>query len=161
MKLYEIEQMLTEAIDQAHRQAEENHGEISELTSYYIDHWVAEKEQKISNTCKLIKNLLAESSAVAEEAKKLNDRARVTKNKAESVKAWLAGFMDGEKWSDANSKISWRKSESVEISDIDLVPDQFIDMIPKANKLEIKKILLSGGEIDGCKLEKKQNIQIK
>jgi len=161
MKLYEIEIMLQSAIDRAEEQAAENEGEISELTSYYLDHWQEQKDIKISNICKLIKNLKAEHEAVANESKRLAERARVAKNKMESVKYWLAGFLNGEKWQDENSKISWRKSEAVEVADESQVPECFIEMKPQIRKADIKEQIKAGHVVPGCSLVEKRNIQIK
>lgn len=161
MNLYQIEMELQLLMQEAEQQAEQNAGEISDTISDQLDCWEGEKEKKISNTCKYIKNMLSEYEAVAGEAKKLNERARVAKNKAEWVKAWLSGFLNGEKWSDANSKITWRGSQSVAVADENLVPACYFEKILKIKKADIKAELKAGGEVPGCKLEEKQNIQIK
>lgn len=60
-------------------------------------------------------------------------------------------------------KLSQRKSESVEIVDLDKVPDKFktIKQNIQADKTAIKQALKNGENIEGAKLIEKQNLQIK
>ena len=162
--LYEINAELREALDAAHAEAEENEGVVSDLLGEKLDNLQQEKTVKIGNICRFIKSLNAEADMVKTEAKNLTDRARVTNNKADYLKKYLAGFMvEGEKFADENSKVSWRKSEAVVIedNDIEFVPPDFQRIKVEADKTALKKALKEGAEFDGITLVTKQNIQVK
>ena len=62
-----------------------------------------------------------------------------------------------------HSKISYRKSESVEVNDVSLLPKEYrkekIEV--SADKVELKKVLKSGKEINGAKLVTNINMQVK
>ena len=62
-----------------------------------------------------------------------------------------------------HSKISYRKSESVEVNDVSLLPKEYrkekIEV--SADKAELKKVLKSGKEINGAKLVTNINMQVK
>lgn len=58
--------------------------------------------------------------------------------------------------------VSYRKSETVEIADLNAVPDEFLaPQPPKVDKVGLKKAVKGGAVIDGVTIVEKQNIQIK
>jgi hypothetical protein len=110
--------------------------------------------------------------AIKAEEIRLAER-RKTKEKAhERLKQYLSDVlqrMSIDKVETARNKITFRKSESVEMLDeeafIKWAQDNRDDLLtfsaPKANKTEIKKALKVGTEIVGAQLISKNNIQIK
>ena len=60
-------------------------------------------------------------------------------------------------------KLSYRKSESVNITDIDSVPKEYIKIKTEvsADKTNIKKAIKTGQYIDGAELVTNINMQIK
>jgi len=60
-------------------------------------------------------------------------------------------------------KISFRNSESVEVSDVNDLPNEFktIKLTETADKLKIKDALKSGVFISGCSIKSNRNLQIK
>lgn len=60
-------------------------------------------------------------------------------------------------------KISFRKSESVEVTDVNELPNEYkvIKVIESADKLKIKDALKSGMFIEGCSIKTNRNLQIK
>ena len=60
-------------------------------------------------------------------------------------------------------KISFRKSESVEVTDVNELPNEFkvIKVTESADKLKIKDALKSGMFIEGCSIKTNRNLQIK
>jgi len=163
MNLYEIDKNLTVVMSRAEEYAIEHDGEIPETLGQMLDNLEAEKDVKISNVCKYIKNQLAFAEAIKAEAKALTDRARSIANRAEWMKTvYLANSLNGEKWEDANSKVSYRKSESVKLDvEPEKLPVEFQRVKVDADKTEIKKALKAGGAVAGASLITKQNIQIK
>ena len=99
----------------------------------------------------------------AEQIKIFTARKDSAKNKRESLKSYLAAFLQGKKWQNSEVAISWRKSESVEVDDIDKLPEQYQRVVTtvEANKKQLKADLKSGVEVAGVRIIEKQNIQIK
>jgi hypothetical protein len=60
-------------------------------------------------------------------------------------------------------KISFRNSESVEVTDVNDLPNEFktIKLTETADKLKIKDALKSGMFISGCSIKSNRNLQIK
>jgi hypothetical protein len=60
-------------------------------------------------------------------------------------------------------KISFRKSESVEVEDVNQLPNEYkvIKVTEAADKFKIKDAIKAGIEIIGCYLKTNRNIQIK
>ena len=164
--LYEISEDLSRCMEEAIAEAEESDGEITEILNAKLDGLEVEKDLKVGNICRYYKSLLAESDMVKDEAKKLSERARVTENKAKSLKNYLAMFVpEGEKFADEHSKIGWRKSESLFIAEdysFDNAPDNWKRVSVAWDKTEIKKAIKAGEKMpDEIQLAQKQNIQIK
>jgi hypothetical protein len=160
--LYKINIDLEGAMRTAELEAEENQGEISDYLSSLLDSFEDEKDLKVGNICRYIKSLKAEGDMVRAEEKSLYDRRRVAENKAESLKQYLAGFLkEGETFADENSKILWRKSESVFITDAERVPPEYQKISITPDKAALKKAIKDGKEFDGISILPKQNIQIK
>ena len=162
--LYEIKQSIIDALETAERHAMNNDGEITEEMGKELDTLNMEREVKIGNICKYYKSLLAEAEMIKAEEKNLADRRKVSENKAKRLKEYLSSMM-GEKelYNDPVSKITWRKSSKVEITDENLVSIKFKEEVRsfKIDKLEIKRILGLGKWVAGCSLVESQNIQIK
>lgn len=123
----------------------------------------AERDQKVLNYCAVYKNLLAEQKVFADEAKRLSDIARGLKAQADALKNLLAQQVEeGEKFEGETHKISWRKSERVEITDPLGVHESYREPQPdKILKAEIKRAIKEGAEIDFAEIVTVQNLQIK
>jgi hypothetical protein len=152
--LYYIDQAILNCIDM-------ETGEIIDVEQ--LERLQIERDAKIENVICWIKNLESDASAIKAEAKSLTDRANKAENKAAELKDWLVGALGGQTFNSARCAVSWRKSESVEIEDEKKIPLQY--MIKKTeykpDKTAIKIMLKSGTEIQGCKIVKKLNPQIK
>jgi hypothetical protein len=129
-----------------------------------------EIEIKADNIACMLKNIEAEVKAIKEEEANLATR-RKTKEKAyERLKEYLSATLQSlsiDKVETARNKITFRKSESVEIDDtfIEWAQKNREDLLkysaPTANKTEIKNLLKGGAELQGAQLISKSNIQIK
>ena len=96
-----------------------------------------------------------------EQEKKFRDRKTAAKNKAESLKNLLDGFLSGEKRSFPEVVISYRKSEQVTVDDDAKLDDRFLRIKTEIDKTALKDALKHGESIEGARLEVKNNIQIK
>ena len=153
MTLYEIERAILEAVDT-------ETGEI--INEEMLDSLLMEKEQKIEGIALWIKNLTAEASALKAEKEAFAKRQKVAENKVESLKKYLTNALQGEKFQTTKVSIGFRSSESVEITDISKIPDDYLRYKdPEADKTAIKQMIKDGYQIDGAVLVRKQSIQIK
>ncbi len=161
MTLYEINQAILDIIDP-------ETGEIVDVEK--LSELQMEREQKLEGVALWIKNLNAEAEAYKAEKEAFAEREKAAKNKAESLKKWLAYSLNGQKMSTQKVAISFRKSESVEIEDEERVitfaqkngrDDLLRYTAPTVNKTAIKAVIKTGKQIPGAVLVEKQNISIK
>jgi len=166
MTLYEINQEIESVLENA---IDLETGEISEEALQKINELQIAKDAKVENVALWHKNLIAESKAIADEIKALQERKKSIEKKLEWQERYLELALQGQKFETAKVQISYRKSQAVEIDDLDKFivgykdnPDLVtvkIDYAP--NKTEIKKMLKEGQEIMGAVLVERQNMQIK
>lgn len=120
------------------------------------------RDAKIENICLWIKNLSAEIEALKAEKMAFDNRQKVAENKMESLKKYIAGYLDGAPYESTKVKVSFRKSESLEVLDFNLIPDEFLKYNePTVDKAGIKAAMKLGKNFDGIAIIEKQNIQIK
>lgn len=132
-----------------------------------LDALKMERDEKIENICLWVKNLRAEASAIKSEEKALADRRKAKENKADRLEQYVASNLDGKPFETSKVKVTFRKSESVNILNEEAIPDRFLDIqvVRKPLKSEIKKFLkgLEGSkeEVPWARLDKKNNLQLK
>lgn len=166
MKLYEINleiENLFELIEED--DTDENPGALAKQ----IDELKLRRQEKIQNICLLYKNLNAFQNAVADEIKNLQQKKKQLENKIEFIKNYLKNnLFEGEKINGENYSISWRKSESIEVSPL-IDEKKFAEQYPELvsikieiQKSKVKELIKSTGLIpEGIDLVEKQNIIIK
>lgn len=154
MNLYEIEDAIMNLVD-------EETGEIADYEA--LEALEMERDKKISNLGCLIKNLRAEEAAIKAEKMALGARQQAVGNHADRLEDYLSRYLNGTKYEDGRVKISYRKSESVEVDDgvLDTLPARFIKVERSVMKTPLKDALKGGQVFEGCRLVTKQNIQIK
>ena len=119
-------------------------------------------DDKVEGIALWIKDLLSDAAAIKAEKDKLNERQKVCENKAKNLKEYLSGFLAGQKFKTPRVAISYRKSESVNVSDICKIPDDYLKYKdPEPDKTKIKSALKAGVSIPGVELIENRNIQIK
>jgi len=152
--LYEINQEILNCIDL-------ETGEIVDVEKF--DQLQIDKTTKLENVALWYKNLQSEAQAYKAEMDIFAEKRKRAENKAESLKRYLDSALQGNKFDTVKVNISYRKSASVEVIDIDKLPEEYKKSITtvSADKVELGKALKSGTEIDGAKLVENNNIQIK
>ena len=151
--LYEIENAILDCVDL-------ESGEIIDCER--LSELQMERDAKIQNIALWIKNLDAEAEAYKKEKESFDKKKSVAENKAKRLKEYLSNYLDGQAFKSTKVNVSFRASESVNITDISKIPAQFLKVTePTADKAEIKKLLKAGTAVEGAVLETKQNIQIK
>lgn len=156
MTLYELDK----AIADFELEVNED-GEVLNIDE--LDELQLAREQKIEGISLWVKNLEAEKEAVKHEKDNFADREKRLGKKIDSLKGYLTYALDGQKFSTPKVAVSFRKSESVHITDEYLIPDEYklFTVVKKPDKKVLKDALKKGKEIMGVELIEKQNIQIK
>lgn len=127
-----------------------------------FDDLADEREKKIGNTARAIKNLLCEAEGIEKERKALQKRERAAYKKAEWLKDYLSYWLEpGEEYEDSAIRLSWRKGSSIEVDDELLVPDQYCSFERKVSKDLIEKDLKLGANLSFARLIHKQHLQVK
>lgn len=139
-------------------------GETGEVfNKKYLDNLRIAKNRKIENIACWIKNLQAEIEAYKKEEENFRIRRKQAENRIENLKWYLTNWIPGEKIETPRAKISWRKSEVVNILDENLIPSGYKSqkITEIIDKKEIKRAMRSGVVVAGADIQVKENIQIK
>ena len=120
------------------------------------------RDQKIENVACWIKNLESDAEAIKAEKEALAKRQLAALAKAEQLEEWLKKALEGQRFSTAKCAVSFRKSETVEVADVSLLPEDLLRVktTVEPNKTAIKALLKDGQEVVGCCLVERQNVQI-
>ncbi|WP_415337576.1 siphovirus Gp157 family protein [Clostridium perfringens] len=165
MKLYEL--------TQNYRNLEsllDNLGEQEGLTVEMIHGALGQVEDdiniKIENTCKVIKEIEADSIGIDEEIKRLSALKKQKENTVKKLKAYVEFEMNGiglTKVEGKLFKISFRKSKVVKVIDETKIPKEFIKIktTETISKTDLGKALKNGEIIEGAELVENKSLQIK
>jgi hypothetical protein len=117
---------------------------------------------KIDNCLAYYKSRKAIANALKEEKKAIDARYKSACSDMERMKDYLAYCLDGRPHESTAGKISYRKSEVVEITNEGLIPSDMLRYKdPEPDKTMIKKALKNGNTIPGAHLEERINTIIK
>lgn len=152
MTIFDIDQAIMACVD-----AET--GEVIDLDK--MNALQMERGEKIENVALWVKELDAEAKAIREEEKRLAERRKVNENKIASLKGYLSMALSGQKFSTPRVKISWRKSEAVDIPDPEKIPASWYRAKYEIARDDIKAALKAGEAVPGASLIENTNIQIK
>ena len=153
MKLYEIDQAIMDCIDM-------ETGEI--VNEELLNDLQMERDAKIENVALWIKELKAEAEALKAEKLAFAERQKVTENKMESLKKWLAYALNGEKFKTVRASVTFRTTDNVEIADIFKLDENYLRYKePEADKDAIKKAIKAGQQVAGATLVSSTSVIIK
>jgi len=160
--LYEIDQAILDCCDL-------ETGEI--LDGEALTALQMEREAKLEGVALWVKDLKAEAEAVKAEADKLNARKKALDNKIDSIKAWLAAALNGEKLKTARCNVYQTHSQKLAVADEGKLisflqtleePERFLRFKePELRRDEIKKALKDDMIIPGAALEETESVVIK
>lgn len=125
--------------------------------------WKTDYENKVENYIKVIKNTEADVEARKNEIKRLTELNRADKRKIERMEENLKESMvvTGHEQVDTTLfKVSFRKSEAVEVDDL-LLPEAYKVATYKPDKKRLKEDLKNGLEILGAELVERKNLSIR
>ena len=168
MNLYEISNNYVELFDKLAWVESDACGltddeRAKEITNviYALDSLDETKDVKVENIALYVKSRRAFADAIKGEVKKLTTRLRIVENQAKRTERYLSDFLGGESFESAKVRIGYRKSTSVEVTDEELLPENYLEKTYKVLKKEIKDDLKLGTVITGAYLKNHVNIQIK
>jgi hypothetical protein len=160
--LYVIEKEYLQLIDTIM----ENEGEVSEEQSVQLA--ITEQELQTKGVCYgfIIKGIESDNNAIDTELNRLKALKEINnaviKRLEDNVQTAMNLFGITEIKS-ATLKINFRKSESVEISQEVLIPNEYMTkkVVRTPNKVAIKDAIKNGLNVQGASLIQKNNLQIK
>lgn len=160
MNIYEIDSAILACVDS-------ETGEVIDIEK--LAELQIAREKKIESVACWVKNLIANAQNIREEEKVLAERRRVLESRAESLKAYLADVLGGDKFETARCALSFRSSASVAIDDEEALTewltenyrDDCLKYSTSVNKKAVGDILKNGVKLPGAHIEFKNNLQIK
>lgn len=157
--LYEINKSIEELTE---KMVDPETGEINEEVMAQLEQLDMDMDEKLENYGLVMKQLMAEASALMDESKALKRRAEVKLNKYGRMEQLAKMVLNGKPKEYKRVKFGFRPSKSVEIVNEDLVPDKYciFKNERKPQKTEIKKLLNAGKEVPGCVLVEHENLQL-
>lgn len=163
MKLFDIDARLAACVKLNDTQAVDTEtGEVIDLEA--IAALEMGRDEKLENLGCWYKQLLAEADALKAQKTAYAEREKSKRNKAESLKTYLADYLGGKKFETAKVALTFRRSEAVEFDSqyLTCVPSEYLKFkAPELNKTAVKKAIKAGETVPGCELVVKNNLQIK
>lgn len=159
--LYTIDDAILDCISEM--VIDEETGEVEEcVDTDKLTALAMEREQKIENIALWIKNLKAEEQMLKVEKLAYEKRQKTVSNLKDYLTDFLDKYLDGEKFKTTRCYVSYRHSDSVDITDITKIDKQYLRFKePEADKNAIKKLLKNGVDVDGARLIEKRSVTIK
>ena len=173
MNVYQIndrfETILNEMFDPETGEVFQSQEEVDKA----LDEVGLELDTKIENIGCYIKNLEYEIDALKKEEDNLYKRRKAAENKIEGLKRYLNGFLtsvipnddDRRKWKFKTPRVvlGYRKSTTVEVSDIEALSDEFINLKVETtpSKKAIKEALTKGEKVKGAYLKENINLSVR
>lgn len=160
MNLYEIDQQYKELQEIIQM----NDGELPEDLEEQFDKVCEDRNTKITNIIRFIRNLQSDVNSIDYEIIRLSVMATTLNAKYNRLKTYLSAVIgDGNKWQSPEGVISWRKADSVNITDESRLPTAFITIkeVKSINKKLIKDAIIAGNSVPGAEIITNNHIQIK
>ncbi|MDX8335114.1 siphovirus Gp157 family protein [Candidatus Cetobacterium colombiensis] len=164
MKAYEIVNGMMDTLD-IFLESEQNEGD-RENYEYIMEFLKEELESKSSNIIKYIRNVSLEVEVLSQEEDRLEKLRKQKEKKVNSLKKYLTDILlnlDKNKIETELGNLGLRKSVSVAIDNLDLIPKKYIqkkiELVP--DKRLLSEILKQGKNIKGVHLEDKYSLQIR
>jgi len=143
-----------------------NGGELTDELQDQLQITESQMKQKASGYAQVIRAMKYDNDVVDAEIKRLQAIKKVRKNTTERLENALSDAMqqfEMDVIETPTTKISFRSSQSVEITDENAIDKQFKSQIitTKIDKMEIKRAIKGGATVDGAELITNKNLQIK
>lgn len=158
--LFELNQAILSCIDE----------ETGELDVEKYEQLCADRDEKIENIIKFIKNLKSDAAQYEEAERSFQERKKAAKRKAEQLTDYLSSALDGKEFSCLSGAVVFRKSKQTIVDDESAFvewaakngrEDLLAYKAPSISKVAIKEAIESGAEIPGARVVVLNNISIK
>lgn len=165
-KLYEIKEDYSSLVELMMQAMSENDTEQVELYRDALQINEEEFKEKALNYSKVIRSEEASIEAIEAEIKRLQGMKKTKESSISYLKSSLSNAMqlfEFDKYDLGIFKLSFRKSESIEITDIDLIPDHLKreKISIEADKALIKAGMKEGLIILGAYIKENYSLQIR
>ena len=163
MKLYELTSKRQELLDLIAAMDSEDL-ELSDAvgdTLEALDEAIQDKAEAVAS---FIFSLQADSAALKQEEQRLAERRRLNDAKVERMKTYLADMLqeaDIDKVQGLKYTIGFRRSEKVQVIDVDALPERFLRVKREPNLTALKEALKAGQAFDGVSLTTNKNLSIR
>lgn len=159
MKLYEMTMAAMQLLDMLEE------GEIDEQTFNDTVEGMGAIE-KVEGCCQVLAELNADVNKCKVEIERLTEKKKSLENNIKWLKGQLLNFYKangGKKINAGTFTVSARKSEAVEVLDVDVIPEEYLTVkqTVSANKTAIKEAIKNGISVNGAELKVNENIQVK
>ena len=162
ISIYNIEQNYNQLAEELI----ENGGELTPS----LEEQLAITEEQLQNKSVAYSFVIKEMDAVVEiidaEIKRLQNLKKQREKASDYLKERIKHAMDTFQIEEIKTplvKINFRKSETVEVDDVNQLPAAFkvVKVTEQADKAAIKAAIKDGVEVTGCRIETHRNLQIK
>ena len=119
------------------------------------------RNEKIEGALLIRQECQAEAESLSNEIKRLTAMKKQRERRADRLKDYAKRNLAGEKFKTDRISVTYRKSESVDIEEGTIIPDEYVRVKVEANKTELKKALKDGIIIRGVTLKQNTNMIIK
>ena len=155
---------ISENFNQIMNEIESNGGEVTTQIDEQLAILECDLQTKSVSYVSAIKHFEGNNTIIDAEIKRLQAMKKANDNVVDRMKYAIKFAMETfgiEKIDLPLNKISFRKSESVEITDESLLPSNCYVMKRMPDKTVIKALIKAGGIFSGAELRVNQNLQIK
>ena len=164
MNLYEINKTIEEVINNGFSIDSETGEVLFEPSD--LDSLNEQFDEKADNIACYIKDINALNDSISNEIKALQERKKQNESKIEKLKSYLTDALaqrNMKKFESARNKITFRKSQSVNVIDEDKISADYFktEIVSKLDKKILLADLKEGKEVDGCSLLTKNNLILK
>lgn len=140
--------------------------EDEQALTEYLDSLEMQLETKVSNIVRYSRTLELTADAVSNEIDRLSSLKKYYERKSQNLKNYLSYSLQKigkDSLETEAAKLSFRKSETLEVEDVALIPDEYIVIktTKSADKTAIKSAIKGGIEVPGAHIEQHKNLQIK
>ena len=139
-------------LDELFARATDEDGIIDDSLTDELEALQMSRDEKLDNCIWFYKSRKAMAQALKEEKKAIDRRKKTAESEMERMKEYLAFCLHGEKHESTAGKISYRKNQTVEVTDLDKLPDEFKRWKAEPNKTALKDELIEGVIIEGAHL---------
>lgn len=164
MKLYEISHDMRRALHALEIAEENGDFEAYEAAMAALEKLDISREEKLAGCCAYYRELDARCLALEGEITRLKDRLVKAEKDRDDWREYIARNLgDGNVWENGLFRLSWRKSEAVEIKDEKQIEEFYWreKIVRTVDKKAIAQDIKCGATVTGATLVVRNNLQIK